>query len=69
MTTALPQQVLLLELLVMSGDIAVSDNEKYEILHRTLNECIDKGWVTANRFGAGFNKVSVTEAGRAKVIP
>ena len=49
----------------MSGDIAVSDNEKYEILHRTLNECIDKGWVTANRFGAGFNKVSVTDAGGA----
>ena len=68
MTTALPQQVLLLELLIMSGDIAVSDNEKYEILHRTLNECIDKGWVTASRFGQGFNKVSVTDAGRAKAI-
>ncbi|OFX07345.1 MAG: hypothetical protein A2516_01790 [Alphaproteobacteria bacterium RIFOXYD12_FULL_60_8] len=65
MSNILPQQLLLLELLVMSGDIAASESAGDSLLHRTLSECERKGWITVKRFGAGFNKVSVTEAGRA----
>lgn len=67
MTDILPQQKLLLELLVMSGDIAVSDDIDGTILSRTLQECRDKGWVVTKIFGAGFNKTSITEAGRGMV--
>lgn len=49
----------------MSGDIGVSDNGNHEILDRTLKECVDAGWVTLSTFGAGFNKASITEEGRA----
>ncbi len=65
MSQILPQQKLLLELLIMSGDIGVSDNGNHEILDRTLKECVDAGWVTLSTFGAGFNKASITEEGRA----
>ena len=64
MQDILPQQKLLLELLVMSGDIAVADNLNGTILERTLEECERKGWVTHKKFGAGFNKTSITPAGR-----
>ena len=67
MSNILPQQRLLLELLVMSGDIAVADDLEGTILERTLKECEAKGWVTHKRFGAGFNKTSITPAGRALV--
>lgn len=63
----LPQQRLLLELLVMSGDIAVADDIHGSILERTMQECEAKGWVTRKRFGAGYNKTTVTEKGRAIV--
>lgn len=49
----------------MSGDIAVADDLDGTILERTLQECERKGWVTHKRFGAGFNKTSITAAGRA----
>ena len=62
----LPQQKLLLELLVMSGDIAVADNIEGTILERTLDECVSYGWVNVKRFGAGFNKASITPVGRTK---
>lgn len=64
MNKILPQQKLLLELLVMSGDIAVADNIEGTILERTLDECSAKGWITTKRFGAGFNKTSITPKGR-----
>lgn len=48
----------------MSGDIAVADNMQGTILERTLEECEKAGWVVTKRFGAGFNKASVTPAGR-----
>lgn len=60
----LPQQELLLELLTMSGDIAVADNISGTILERTLDECTGQGWVQVKRFGAGFNKASITIKGR-----
>ena len=62
-----PQQRLLLELLVMSGDIAIADDIKGTILERTLEECEQKGWVKKSVFGAGFQKTTITEKGRAKV--
>ena len=64
MPLMLPQQELLLELLTMSGDIAMADNIEGTILHRTLIECERKGWVVQKRFGAGFNKLTVTDSGR-----
>lgn len=67
MADLLPQQKLLLELLVMSGDIAVADDIAGTILDRTLGECRAQGWVTTKVFGAGFNKTSITEQGRAMV--
>lgn len=67
MAQILPQQQLLLELLTMSGDIAVADDIKGTILERTLEECRQKGWVTTKVFGAGFNKTSITPTGRAMV--
>ena len=67
MTDILPQQKLLLELLVMSGDIAVSSEIPDTILDRTLQECRNKGWVVTKVFGAGFNKTSITNTGRAMV--
>ncbi|MDP6430158.1 MAG: hypothetical protein QGH73_13810 [Rhodospirillales bacterium] len=64
MATILPQQKLLLELLIMSGDIAVADDMDGTILERTLKECEENTWIKTKRFGAGFNKVTITEHGR-----
>ncbi len=65
MPRILPQQELLLELLVMSGDIAIGDDMEGTILFRTVAECETQAWVTQKRFGAGFNKLGITDAGRA----
>ena len=68
MTKILPQQELFLELLVMSGDIAIASQEQPDsILQRTLKECEKSGWVKLSVFGAGFNKASITPAGRSMV--
>ena len=67
MSQILPQQKLLLELLIMSGDIGISDNGEYEILDRNLKECVDAKWVTLSSFGAGFNKASITDKGREAI--
>jgi len=65
MKDVLPQQKLLLELLIMSGDIAVADDISGTILERTVIECEKQGWVKRSQFGAGFHKTTITEAGRA----
>ncbi len=67
MANILPQQQLLLELLIMSGDIATSDADEETILHRTLKECEAVDWVKISRFGEGFNKTSITVIGRAVI--
>lgn len=67
MANILPQQQLLLELLIMSGDIAVSDESDKNILGRTLKECTRHGWIETKVFGGGFNKVIITEKGRTVV--
>ncbi|MHA1598906.1 MAG: hypothetical protein ACTSV1_09305 [Alphaproteobacteria bacterium] len=67
MAEALPQQTLLLELLVMSGDIAVPDSDNDTVLFRTLKECEAKGWLELKHFGAGFDKAAITDGGRLMV--
>ena len=64
MAGALPQQTLLLELLMMSGDIAVPDSDNGTVLYRTLKECEASGWLELKQFGAGFDKASITDSGR-----
>jgi len=65
MPNILPQQRLLLELIVQSGDIAVPAEDNGTVLYRTLKECEASGWLHIKPFGAGFDKASVTEQGRA----
>ncbi len=67
MDTILPQQQLLLELLVMSGDIAVADHMDGSILGRTLRECVATGWVKVEKVGPGFRKAIITDKGRRAV--
>lgn len=69
LTEVLPQQQLLLELIRMSGDIAVPAEDDGTVLFRTLQECRDKGWITLSAFGAGFNKAHITELGRVVARP
>lgn len=69
MATVLPQQRLLLELIVMSGDTAVPAEDNGTVLYRTLKECERNGWLTLNPFGAGFDKATITDAGREAAKP
>lgn len=64
MAGPLPQQTLLLDLLTMSGDIAVPDSDNGTVLYRTLKECEAKGWLKLTPFGAGFDKASISDSGR-----
>lgn len=67
MSKVTPYHVLLLELLTMSGDIAIRDDIDGTILGRTLQECRNAGWVSGRQFAVGYTKVSITETGRAVV--
>ncbi len=60
----LPQQKLLLELLAMSGDIAVPAEARETILWRTLNECRYHGWVSVWDIHGDVYGVKVTDSGR-----
>jgi len=51
----------------MSGNIATSDIDNGTLLYATLMECEKEGWITLSLFGAGFNKVEITNAGREMV--
>lgn len=65
MPIVLPQQRLLLEFIVMSGDTAVPSDDNGTVLYRTLKECEGKGWLQLRPLGSGFDKASVTAAGRS----
>ncbi len=67
MAEILHQQRLLLELLSMSGNIAVPDADNGTLLYRTLKECKDNGWITLTPFGAGFNKAEIKQSGRLAI--
>ena len=67
MKKPLPQQELLLELLDMSGDIAVPSVDDGSVLFRTLTECREAKWIELSPFGAGFDKAHITASGRRLV--
>ncbi len=64
MPCVLPQQQLLLELLIMSGQIAVPEDSNDTILWRTLKECRTAGWLTSVEVSPGLFSVEITRAGR-----
>jgi hypothetical protein len=64
MSRVLPQQELLLELLMMSGEIAVNGAFEGTILWRTLMECKEAGWIRWSEIGAGYYKAEITQSGR-----
>ncbi len=64
MAKTLPQQQLLLELLIMSGKIGVPADDKETILWRTLDECKKSGWISWAEVSPGLFSIEVTRAGR-----
>jgi len=64
MAETLPQQQLLLELLIMSGQIAVPADDKNTILWRTLGECQKTGWLTWVEVSPGLFSIEITRKGR-----
>lgn len=62
--SVLPQQRLLLQLVAMSGDIAVTNTPKTSILWRTLSECISCGWVTCREISPDVYHVTLRPEGR-----
>jgi hypothetical protein len=64
MPTTLPQQQLLLELLIMSGQIAVPREGEHTILWRTLDECRRSGWITEVEISPGIFRIDITRKGR-----
>lgn len=63
----LPQQHLLLELLAMSGDIALTRLAPDNIVWRTATECRDKGWLALKQISPGVHKASLTLVGRQAI--
>lgn len=63
----LPQQQLVLELLRMSGEIAVVESAEGTILWRTLQECRRHLWITWSEVSPGVFSVSLTSSGRKKL--
>ena len=57
----------MLELLRMSGEIAVTEQPGETILWRTLNECQAKGWLTVTRVSSGVHSVTMTALGRRTI--
>ena len=63
----LPQQRLLMELLLASGNIAVPSDARGTILWRTLEECRQARWITVSEISTDFLSIGITRAGRAVV--
>ncbi len=63
----LPQQQLVLELLRMSGEIAVLESAEGTILWRTLQECRQNRWIAKTEVSPGVFSVSLTAAGRREL--
>ena len=64
MPRVLPQQQLLLELLRMSGEIALVGEVEGTILRRTLMECRASGWILISDIRPGLQKAVITKLGR-----
>lgn len=58
-------EILLLEVLAMAGDIAVPEHLEGKVLEGTVLACRDAGWIEAHPVAPGFTKLSITAAGRA----
>ncbi len=67
MPEILPQQKLLLELLVMSGQIGVASDAQDTILWRTLVECQAAGWLTRVEVNPGLFSIEITQKGRRAI--
>jgi hypothetical protein len=67
MPKTLPQQQLLLELLVMSGQIGVAAGAQDTILWRTLLECQAAGWLTRVEVSPGLFSIEITQKGRRAI--
>ena len=60
----LPQQRLVLELIIMSGDIGVPESDEDTILWRTLRECVEAGWIILTEISPRIHRASITNIGR-----
>ncbi len=67
MSNVLPQQALLLEMLIMSGRLAIAKSDHETILWRTVNECKDNGWLTLEPVGDAYEAADITDLGRTQV--
>ena len=67
MTQVMPQQKLLLELLVVSGDFAVPSADDETLLWRTLKECGESSFLDLREISPGIHRVSITPTGRMQV--
>jgi len=67
MSGILNQQRLFLELVVMSGNIALPAEDNGTILYVTMKECEKRGWVSLSPFGTGFKQAKITTSGRKQV--
>jgi len=60
-------EIVLLEVLAMAGDIAVPEHLAGKVLERTIRACRDAGWIEIRQVAPGFIKLSITAAGRTVV--
>ncbi len=60
----MPQQRLVLELIIISGDVGVPESDKDTILWRTLRECVAENWITLTEISPGIHRASITDLGR-----
>lgn len=67
MDSLLPQQQLVLELLRMSGEIAVTEQSGETILWRTLRECREHRWIRVIEVSPQVHSVSLTALGRKTI--
>ncbi len=67
LSSLLPQQQLVLELLRMSGEIGVTEQTGETILWRTLRECRSKGWIATTEVSPGVYSVALTPSGRRRI--
>lgn len=64
MAKVLPQQKLLLELITVSGEIAVPGPPDESLLWRTLDECKKAGWLILHEISPDVFKVTITIRGK-----
>ncbi|PHS76655.1 MAG: hypothetical protein COB59_10955 [Rhodospirillaceae bacterium] len=67
MSEIMHQQRLLLEWLVMAGNIAVSDTDNGSLLYKTQVECEKAGWIKLTQFGSGFFMAAITNLGKQAI--